>query len=267
MASVPTYEDYQQRARILLSNRALVGGIIATAFAWAVWGTGFGIVTLVEGFAKAATFVATDLLPPRLDVAPQYIGAALETLYMSYVGMVISVILSIPLGVLAARNITVNRGVAYFAKATTGFIRAVPEIVFAMFLVGVFGLGPLAGTIALGVGGVGILAKNYADSFEKIDMGQLEGLRAAGASWLQILGQGVWPQFKPSFVSWSLFRLDLNIRSAAVLGLVGAGGIGHSLNQAINLYQFKSATTIILMIFVMILAVEALTGALRRRLL
>jgi phosphonate transport system permease protein len=263
----PSVGEYRRRSRILVSNRLLITGIVGGAFIWAVWGTGFGALTLFQGFARAAEFVVTDLLPPRLEVVPQHLDAALETLYMSYAGMVISIVLSIPLAVLAARNTTVHRAVSYLAKATTAFIRAVPEIVFGIFLVAVFGLGPVAGTIALGVGGVGILAKAYADGLEATDMRQVEGIRAAGGSWLQMLGQGVWPQFKPSFVTWSLFRLDLNIRAAAVLGLVGAGGIGHSLLQAINLYQFKTGTTLILMIFVMILIVEATTGAIRRKVL
>lgn len=263
----PSYDDYHRRRRQLMASRGTTLVIMIVAFIWATWGTKFGVITLIQGMANAARFVIVDLLPPELDAVPQYLDAAFETLFMSYVGVLMSIVLSIPLGIFAARNITVNRAVAYLAKGTTALIRAVPELVFGIFLVAVFGLGPFAGTFALGIGGVGVLAKNYADSLETIEMGQLEGLRASGGTWLQILVQGVWPQFKPGFISWSLFRFDLNIRAAAVLGLVGAGGIGHSLLQAINLYQFRTATTIILMIFIMILGVEAVTATLRRRLL
>lgn len=263
----PTYAAYRRRQRSLMMNRGVIWAVILAGFGWATWGTGFGVVTLFTGLVKATRFVVIDLLPPRLDVAPLYIENVLETLYMSVVGVVIAVVLSIPLGVMAARHVTPHRAISYPTKVFVAFIRAVPDVVFGIFLVAAFGLGPLAGTIALGVGGVGILAKNYADSLETIDLHQLEGLRAAGGTWLQTLGQGVWPQFKPAFVSWSLFRLDLNIRSASVLGLVGAGGIGTSLFEAINLYRFKTASTIVLMIFVMILLVEAVTRTVRRRLL
>lgn len=263
----PSYTEYRRRRRGLVANRTVTLGIVTIAFIWATWGTGFGVGTLIEGLVDAGRFVLLDLLPPRLDVIVEHLDAAYETLLMSYVGVVMSIVLSIPLGILAARNVTVHRAVAYLAKMTTAFIRAVPSIVFGIFLVAVFGLGPLPGTLALGIGGVGILAKNYADSLETIDMGQLEGLRASGGTWLQSLGQGVWPQFKPGFISWSLFRFDLNIRAAAVLGLVGAGGIGYDLIQAINLYQFRTASTIVGMIFVMILAVETVTATLRRKLL
>lgn len=262
-----TYAHYQRRNRAIAGNRALIWGIVGGAFIWAIWGTGFGVMTLVQGVVTAVEFIVVDLLPPRLDVIPEYAGAALETLNMSYVGAAVSIVLSVPLAVLAARVTTVHPAVAFFARATIGFIRAVPELVLAIFLVVVFGLGPLAGMLALGIHGIGILGKLYADSLETIDTRQVEGIKSSGGTWLQALGQGVWPQFKPSFVTWSLFRLDLNIRAAAVLGLVGAGGLGHSLLQAINLYQFETATTIILMIFVMIMLVETATGALRRRIL
>lgn len=217
--AAPTYGEYRRRNRTLAGSRALIWAVIGIAFLWAVRATGFGLMTLVDSLVASVEFVITDLWPPRVEEAPDYIGPALDSLYMSYVGMVISIVISIPVGVLAARNITIYRVVAYAGKATTAFIRALPEIVLAIFLVAVFGIGPVAGTLALGIGGVGILAKAYADGIEAIDMRQIDGLRATGATWLQILGQGVWPQFKPTFLTWSLYRLELNIREAAVLGL------------------------------------------------
>lgn len=263
--TVTGYPAYQRHQRSLWNRRALLWTVLGVALGWAMWGTGFGFRTLVQGLTAAVDFVVTDFLPPRLDLVPRYLGPALDTLYMSYLGMVISVVLSLPLGVLAARNTTVHRVVAYLAKASVAFIRAVPELVLAIFLVAVFGIGPLAGTLALGIGGVGILAKAYADGIEAVDLRQVEGIRAAGGTRLQILVQGVWPQFKPSFVTWSLYRMDLNIREAAVLGLLGAGGLGYSLQQAIGLFQYRTAAAIIGMIFAMIVLVELVTGALRRR--
>lgn len=259
--------DYRRHSRAVARSRAIVWIIIGVAFAWSTWSTGFGVLTFVQGLQGSFEFIFTDLFPPRLAGASQFIGPALDTLYMSYVGMVISVVLSIPLGVLGARNTTVNRALSYASKGTVSFIRAAPDLIFAIFLVAVFGVGPLAGTLAMGIGGVGILGKAYADGIEAIDMRQVEGIRAAGGTWLQMLGQGVWPQFKPTFITWSLYRLDLNIREAAVLGLVGAGGLGHSLISEVRLFQYRTATTIILMIFAMIVLVELVTGALRRRVL
>lgn len=263
----PDYGEYRRRLRVIIRRRLLVWGVIVAGFSWAVWGTGFGVVTLVEGFAALLVFVATDLLPPRFGVLADLGGPVLDTLAMSYVGMAISVILSVPLGVLAARSTTVGWIVALIARSAIAFVRAVPELVLALFLIAVLGLGPLAGLIALGVGGVGILAKAYADALESVDLRQVEGIKAVGGTWLQILLQGVWPQFQPSFVTWSLYRLDLNIREATVLGLVGAGGLGLALQESLGLLRYQEATAIILVIFGLIIAVETITGTLRRRLL
>lgn len=259
--------SYRRHNRAIQRSRAIVWGIIGIAFVWSTIGTGFGVVTFVQGVQGSFTFIFTDMFPPNFEGAAQFIGPALDTLYMSVVAMVISIALSIPLGVLGARNTTVHRVLSYMSKVTVSFVRAAPDLIFAIFLVAIFGIGPLAGTLAMGIGGIGILGKAYADGIESIDARQVEGIRAAGGSWLQILGQAVWPQFRPTFITWSLYRLDLNIREAAVLGLVGAGGIGHTLITEVRLFQYRTATTIILVIFVMIVLVEMATGALRRRVL
>lgn len=260
-----TVHDYRVHSRAIVRSRLLIWGSILVAFGWATWGTGFGVLTFIDGIRGSFVFIATDLLPPRFEAAPQFVDEALDTLLMSYVGMVMSVVLAIPLGVLGARNTTANLFLSYASKMTVAFIRAAPDLIFAIFLVALFGLGPLAGTVAMGIGGIGILGKAYADGIEAIDMRQVEGVRAAGGSWLQALGQGVWPQFKPTFITWSLYRLDLNIREAAVLGLVGAGGLGHALITELRIFQYRTATTVILMIFVMIILVEFVTGVLRRK--
>jgi phosphonate transport system permease protein len=260
-----TYAAYRLHNRHLLGRRLVTWSVVIGGLSWAIAGTGFGIVTLGQGIYRSAEFVIQDMLPPRLETIPRFIDPALETLYMSYVGMVISIVLSLPLAVLAARNTTVHRAVGYLSKGAIGFVRAMPEIVFAIFVVAVVGIGPLAGTIAIGIGGIGILGKGFADAIETADMRQAEGIRSAGGGWLHVLGQGVWPQFKPAFITWSLYRLELNIRNATILGFVGAGGLGYSLTREERLFQYRNVTTIILMIFVMIIAVEMTTRALRRR--
>jgi phosphonate transport system permease protein len=261
----PGLPEYRIYRRAIRRNRLMVWSVIVVAFAWATWDTGFGVLTLLQGLQGGFGFIFTEFLPPRLATAPRFLDDALDTLYMSFVGLVISVGLSIPLGVFGARNTTVHRLLSYLSKATTSFLRAAPSLIFAIFLVAIFGIGPLAGTLALGIGGVGVLGKAYADGLEAVDMRQVEGIRAAGGTWLQALGQGVWPQFKPTFITWSLFRLDLNIRSSSVLGLVGAGGLGHALITEIRLFRYRTAATVILMIFIMVIVVELVTGALRRR--
>lgn len=259
---VPRYRAFRRAA---LTRNLVTWTILIGLFAYSMWGTSFGIGSLFSGLTESFQFIFVDTMPPRFEETPEFIGPLLETVYMSFVGVVISVAVSIPLGILGARNVTPSDTVVYLSRTVTGFVRAVPGLIMAIFLVAVFGIGPLAGTLALGIGGIGILAKAYADAIEEIDMGQIEGLRSTGARWLQILVQGVWPQFKPAFLTWSLYRLERNVHHGTVLGLVGAGGIGFALLRAINLYQFRTATTILLIIFVLVLGIEAVTTRLRRR--
>lgn len=175
-----TLRDYRVHRRAIARSRLVIWTVILLAFGWATWGTGFGVLTFVQGIGGSFAFIATDLLPPRLEAAPQFIDDAIDTLLMSYVGMVMSVVLSLPLGVLGARNTTVHRLLSYASKGTVSFIRAAPDLIFAIFLVALFGIGPLAGTVAMGISGIGILGKAYADGIEAIDMQQVEGIRAAG---------------------------------------------------------------------------------------
>lgn len=261
------FSTYRSRRLLALRKHAITVIFLSTAIGWAAHGTRFTLGALVAGFANSLRFITQDLLPPDPSAVPLALPGLVDTLHMSVIGCVIAVLLSGVLGILGARNVTPHPIVGHMSRLLTAFIRAVPDIVFAILLVSAFGIGPIPGALALGIGGVGILAKAYAESIEEIDMGQLEGLRAAGASWFQVVGQGVWPQFKTAFVAWSLFRLDLNIRAASVVGLVGAGGIGHYLNMNLSLFQYRIGTTVLLMVFVLIVVVEFATAKLRERLL
>lgn len=232
---------------------------LAAVIAWSVEGTGFSLRNALGGFPNIATFFWEDLLPPRFGAWTRYLVPALETLYMSYIGAVIAAVVSIGFGILGASNLMPNPIVRYGSRGIVSFLRAVPAVVWGVLLVGVVGIGPLAGTIALTFGAIGMLGKNFADSLEEIDPGQVEAVRAAGANPIQVFLEGVWPQFLPAFISWSFYRFDLNIRSAAIVGIVGGGGIGFTLITNIRLFQYKDAAVGILVIFVMIIVIEFVT--------
>lgn len=261
----PTYATYLRFRRTVLRGHALLWVIVGLAFIWGVWGSGIGVLSFITGLSESFRFIVVDALPPRPELMSEFVRPTVETLQMSIVGLIISVVLSIPVGILAARNTSPHWSLVYPAKAVHAITRAAPSLVITVFFVAVFGVGPLAGTLALGIGGIGILGKAYGEAIEEIDAGQIEGLRSTGAGWLQILRHGVWPQFKPAFVTWTLYRFERNIRGGAMLGLVGGGGLGFALISAINLYQFRTATTIILLIFALVLLIELATSALRRR--
>ena len=234
--------------------------IIVIIIWWAVEGTGFSLRATFRGIPNIVQFMWEDLLPPRLAATGRYLMPALETLYMSYVAAVIAAFVSIGFGILGASNLVPNPVVRYGSRAVVSFLRAVPDVVWGVLLVGAVGIGPVAGVIALTLGAIGMLGKNFADSFEDIDPGQVEAVRATGANSVQVFLQGVWPQFVPAFISWSFYRFDLNIRSAAIVGVVGGGGIGFALITNIRLFQYQAASMGILFIFGMILVIEYLTA-------
>ncbi|WP_084787479.1 phosphonate ABC transporter, permease protein PhnE [Anaerobacillus alkalidiazotrophicus] len=261
------YAELMRRKKILFKNQLFIWAIIIAMIVWGWTGTNFNLSFLYKGTTNMAVFIFTDLLPPDISAIGSYIQPALQTIYMSFVGMVFSVVLSIFFGFMAAKNTTFHPLVALVSRSIVAFIRATPALILAIILVVAFGLGTLSGTLALGISGVGILGKAFADVLEEIDQGQVDAVRATGASWFQVMGQGVWPQFKTGFVAWSLYKMDLNIREAAVLGLIGAGGIGYTLQGHINLFQYNKASVGIAMIFFLILIVEFTTAKVRERLL
>lgn len=223
------YTEFNRGKRKLLSNRFMIWAIIVVLVLWSWIGTNFNIMDLISGVANMCVFIFQDMLPPDFSSIGSFIGPALDTLYMSYTGLIFSVIFSLFFGFMAARTTTVHPMIAVLSRSFITLLRSIPAMVWGILLVAAMGRGPFAGTLALGLSGIGILGRAFADLLEEIDRHQVDALRATGASWFQTIGQGVWPQFKPGFVSWSLYKMDLNIREAAVLGVVGAGGIGYAL--------------------------------------
>lgn len=260
--------EYTRRelARRKWIGRAIVAGF-TIAIIWSAIGTGFRFRDLYRGIPNIIRFVTEDLLPPRFSVWRRFLGPTLETIAMSYAGTFLSVIFAAPLGFFAARNVSPNRVVMQIARAVAVFMRTIPPLVWALLLVSIVGIGPFAGTLALALSGAGMLIKSYADSIEDIDAGQIEAVAATGATRLQVLMKGVVPQFLPSFVSWSLYRFDLNIRSAAVVGLVGAGGLGFALSTTVRLFRYQEAAVAILWILALILVIEFVTAKVRGRLI
>lgn len=261
------FQDWKRRKKMVRKNRMFALIVLATLIIWSWVETGFQLTYLFSGASNMATFIFEDLLPPDMTAIGLFLKPAFDTVMMSYVGMVISVIASLFFGFLAAKNLSFHPLISVLSRSFIAFLRAVPALVWGIVMVAAFGLGPFAGTLAIGLSGVGILAKAYADMLEELDTGQLEAIRATGATWFQLVGQGVWPQFKAGFVGWSLYKMDLNIREAAVLGLIGAGGIGTALQSSISLFQYQQAAVGIIMIWGLILIVEFTTAKIRERLL
>lgn len=194
-------------------------------------------------------------------------AALVETLHIATLGTLLAIVLAVPLGLLAARNVTPVPAINYLAKLLLVASRSVNSLVWALLFIAVFGPGALAGTLAIGFRSIGFVGKLFGEACEEAQPGTIEALQAAGAPWPAVLRYGYWPQVKPAFVALVLLRWDINVRESSVLGLVGAGGIGVALNTAMNLFQWDRVATVLIAIFAVVIAAEIVVTQIRKRLL
>ncbi|MGZ3713500.1 MAG: phosphonate ABC transporter, permease protein PhnE, partial [Bdellovibrionota bacterium] len=189
------------------------------------------------------------------------------TIQLAWVSTVIAALISLPIGFLAASNLFANRPIRAAVIFVLNADRAVDSLILAIFFVSAVGLGPFPGTLALAIHSVGMLAKLFADAIEAVDSGPIEALESAGAGKLAMIRWAVLPQVAPHFISYCLFRFELNVRVAVVLGLVGAGGIGFRLTQYMRLFQYHQVATVVLVILVLVMIVDFFSAKLRRSVL
>ncbi|WP_129665970.1 phosphonate ABC transporter, permease protein PhnE [Phytoactinopolyspora endophytica] len=212
-----------------------------------------------------ASFVWDRMWPPAIDDGGALSTAVVESLQIAIVGTAFGILLSIPLALIAARNVTPFAPLSLAMKGFAAFVRAVPALIWAFLFIMAVGLGPTAGILALAVNSTGMLVKVYAEALEEIPMGPIEALQASGASRSHIAFQGILPSVVRLFIAWSVFRLDINVRYSTILGVVGAGGIGWELTRAASLSRYDVALGITVVIFILVMATEAVSQWLRRR--
>lgn len=221
------------------------------------------LVTSVPGLLA----VAGRTFPPDLTTLGPALGEALlQTLAIGLSATGIGVVLSLPLGLLAARTVAPHPLVYGAARTVILVVRAVPELILAVVFVAAVGLGPVAGAVALGIGSIGFLGKLVADAVEEIPPGPAEAVRSVGGGWWKVLFSAVLPQGMPSIVGSGLYLLDVNIRTSTILGIVGAGGVGFLLFEAVRTLHFQVAGGIVLLVFVVVLLIERLSGWIRAQL-
>jgi phosphonate transport system permease protein len=190
-----------------------------------------------------------------------------ETILIAYVGTVLGAIGAFALCFAASRNVTRSPVVVWCARRFLEFARTVPEIVFALIFVVAFGLGPLPGVLAIAIHTMGALGKLFAEVVENIDMKPVEGIAAVGGTWFARVRFGALPQVMSNFVSYALLRFEINVRGAAVMGFVGAGGIGQTLISSIRKFYYSDISAILLLIIATVMVIDHATEALRHRLL
>jgi phosphonate transport system permease protein len=223
-------------------------------------------VRMAEGLTRAGAFFGGWLRPDFVTRWADIRAGLVESLAMTVVATAGGVLLALPLGLGAARNL-VPAPVYAVSRAALAVSRAFHEIIVAIVFVAMFGFGPFAGVVTLVVGSVGFLGKLLAEAVEEIDPAPLEALIAAGAPWATRVAFGVLPQVMPRVLGLALYRLDINFRESAVIGLVGAGGIGATLTTAFARYEFESVSSILILIIAMVFTAEVISGRLRRALL
>ena len=218
---------------------------------------------VVVGLERGQQFAMGFLKPDFVSRYDDIVRGVVESLTMTLTSTVVGVLISVPIGIGAARNLT-PRPVYLACRSIVAVSRSLQEVIIAIFLVAMFGFGPFAGFLTLSFATIGFLAKLLADDIEEIQPGQAEAIRATGASWWQLINYAIQPQVMPRLIGLSLYRLDINFRESAVIGIVGAGGIGATLNTAIDRYEYDSAGAVLLIIIVIVMAAEYASGAIRK---
>lgn len=210
-------------------------------------------------------FISPDLSFVYSPDGEDLIRGLLETLAIAIVGIILSIIFAIPIGLWAAKNLSSTSLISQSGKGILSFFRTMPDIILALLFIKVVGPGAYAGMLALGIGAIGMLGKLYAEEVEAMDQGPVESIAAVGGNKLQQLAFGVIPQVLPGFISATLYRFEINMRSAATLGLIGAGGIGTPLIFAIQGRSWDRVGIIIIGIVILVLIVDLISSALRKR--
>jgi phosphonate transport system permease protein len=227
-------------------------------------------IEIIPEFLTDAPEQVIDLFarmwPPEWQHYPESVHDALiETIHIATLGTLLSLVMALPVGILAAHNLVPSTPLNLLAKLVLVSSRSVNSLVWALLFVGIFGPGALAGTLAIAFRSIGFVGKLFGEALEEAQRGPIEALTAAGAPWLSRMTFGYWPQVKPAFWSIALFRWDINVRESAVLGLVGAGGIGMTLDSALNLFQWDRVAVVLIAIFAVVIVAEIVVTQARKR--
>lgn len=252
-----------------MSKRLFLYLLIACVVGFTIWSMGtteMDLEKIRQGFFVKPFFgdFLLGLWPPNWSILDEVSWQMLVTIQMAWVGTLLATIISLPLSFVAARNITPTVALGATARFFFNVDRSVDVLIVALLLVSAVGLGPMAGVLALAVQSVGSMGKLFTEAIETIDRGPIEALESTGASRSQVIRWGVVPQVMPLLISNFFYRLELNIRSSVILGIVGAGGIGFMLYDNIKQFQYQNVSMILLMIIVLVMGIDYISGRLRK---
>jgi phosphonate transport system permease protein len=258
-------QGHWRRLPLIESSRlrwALVlGGVVYLVLALASVEVNWARVA--EGAGRAGHFLGAFMQPDFVSRQSDIVSGLLESLTMTLTSTVIGVLLAIPVGLGAARNIS-PLPIYAVCRAIIAVSRTFQEIIIAILFVVMFGFGPFAGMLTLAFATIGFMAKLLAEDIEDLDWRQVEAVRATGASWWQTMNHAIQPQVMPRLIGLSMYRLDINFRESSVIGIVGAGGIGATLNTSLSRYEYGTSAAILLIIIAIVLLSEYASSYVRR---
>jgi phosphonate transport system permease protein len=251
-------------------RRMAIRMLVLAGFAVVLWLSAtrihLSLMNIILGVPNMADFFGR-MVPPDFSNLMALLAPTIETVQIAVWGTVIAVVASAPLALLAARNTSPHPSIYFATRLFLNLLRSINELIYALLLVSAVGLGPFPGVLAIALHATGMLAKFVAEEIEHVNRGPVEALQAAGAGRMQIILFGIAPQVLPAVVGYILYRFDVSIRSATVLGLVGAGGLGFSLITSMKMFKYHETATCILVIILLIWAADAISGHLQKKIL
>lgn len=255
-----------ETSHAIRTGRAILWIAILT---WALWGPVTQIPFALGNIPFAVDYVS-KMVPPDLTILPRLWGPLLETLRMAIVGTVLATIVALPVSFLAARSTAPSRAASLFTRGILNFLRSMPAMVWAMLFVSLSGLGTLAGVLGIACHATGATGKIFYETIESVMpkiKDRLEAMRIDGATEIQIMRYGLFPEVLPLFTSCVLYRFESTIRTSTIMGLVGAGGLGLELTMAIRMFRRQEALAIILVILGLVTVIDYISSHIRKDIL
>ncbi len=259
--AIPLYSSKTKR------TTTMILGSVILLYALAVVQTEAYPGKIINGLPIALDFVINDLFPPNFAYYKTAGVRLLETWNIALLSTTLAFIFCLPLSFLASANVNKNKFVYNIVRFVLNILRTIPELILAVILVGVMGLGALSGIGALFLFSLGVLAKLISETIEAVDPRPLEAIEASGGNMIQVIWYGVMPQILPQYASYTLYVLEINVRASIILGFVGAGGIGLILKQQLNIFNYNNVSMIILMTFLAVTIIDFVSNRIRERLL
>jgi len=252
--------------------RSLVGPLALLVFAAITWwaaseeyGLNFDVPRLFSNLTRGAGILA-EFWPPDFSVLPRTVAPLLETIQMAVIASVIGCAVALPVAFLASRVTSPNTLAYLLDRGILSVVRALPDVLYALIFVAALSIGPLPGILALILFNISVVAKLLSETVDGVDHGPIEAARATGANRLLTVRWAVLPQVLPNYVAYSLYAFELNVRASAVLGIVGAGGIGNLINETRRFFQYDKLMVVVLEILILVIIIEWVSIWLRRKL-